>query len=904
MFTRLHKSGAALMVLMAVVTMSDVAAAQTCDIPLVVRRTAGEANVLIIFDTSGSMNEAMWHSAYDPTVNYSGRFDPDETYNISTDGNYRQRDFRSTWPTTPTAYLVDSDQGEDGRYSGNYLNWIYSHATTAQRAAIPRLTRIQAAKPAVVSILNAGSNISYGLMDFNGDDGGTLLSPIGTAPASIISTVNTLRGDSWTPLAETMVDALDYFKTTGASAPIKAACQKTFIILATDGHPTKDLNVPAYLQDYDHDGREPGSCASLGAPFPNSSDCSEYLDDVAAYMFSNDLRPDLEGFQNVTTYVIGMNINAWILNDTADKGGGEYFSANDPAQMAEALDRAMNIIETKISAGSSVSVVASEGQTNDRLYRARYESVSWRGFVEAFDLPYHAGDPPVWQAGELLQSRDPASREIFTSTTGSNKVNLTSANASTLMSPLGAATTAAATDIINYSRGVDVAGFRDRDEWKLGDIVDSSPIAVGKPSQGYDFLSYESYRASHMTRTEVIYVGANDGMLHCFNADDGVERWAYVPKNQLPRLDELMSPGYCHSYYVNMPPAVFDIHNGSTWKTVLIGGQERGGTGLFALDVTNPDPNNVSVMWDIDYPTLKGSWNRPELVRDKTLNAFVLVAPTGLDSVTRQGRLLVLNPTNGNLLATHNLGTAATTTNMVTSAKAIDKNFDGYDDLLYCGDLAGRLWRVNLTTNPWTVSLLFNNNQPIQGTPVLSIDKAGRVLVYFGTGRYLTDADLYTTAQQTLFGIFDDHSGTTITKTDLVNQTSTINAVPANAKGWYINLSQHAAERVIRSPALVAGALFFTSFRPRSDVCESGGESWLYSLDFADGSAPDNANKTENNNLSARVESKGDGVLSNPTVDIANEEIIFQSSDTSLISHDIDIALQKVLVRSWRQRWN
>src|SRR5262245_49588270 len=87
------------------------AVATTCDLPLVIRRTTGEANGMIEFDNSGSMNEPITHSAYNPDVNYSGRFDRSSTYYISSSGSYRQRDFNSTWPTTPTANLVTSDRG-------------------------------------------------------------------------------------------------------------------------------------------------------------------------------------------------------------------------------------------------------------------------------------------------------------------------------------------------------------------------------------------------------------------------------------------------------------------------------------------------------------------------------------------------------------------------------------------------------------------------------------------------------------------------------------------------------------------------------------------------------------------------------------------------------------------------
>jgi type IV pilus assembly protein PilY1 len=885
----------------AMLAVGDVLAA-ACDIPLFIRRTISSAKVLIIFDTSASMNEAMWHSAYNPSVAYSGNFTRTNTYSVSSDGFRSRRSFNSSWPSTPTAYLVNSDQGEQGDYLGNYLNWVYSHATAAQRAAIPRFTRIQMAKSAVDALLARGDPTEYGLMIFNDDDGGTLLSPIGTSVTTLRSQVASLRGDDWTPLAETMVDALDYFSLSDGTGPVTASCEKCFIILATDGHPTQDLDVPGYIGDYDNDGREPGSCSTLGAPFPNSYDCSEYLDDVAMYMYANDLRPDIDDVQNVTTYVIGMNINAWILPEAAADGGGQYFAVNNAAELGDALIAALNAIMTKVSSGTSVSVVSAENLSNNRMYRAKFESVSWRGFLDAFDLPYSTGDTPVWQAGELLQSRTADSRQIYTSSTGTNKLAFTSANVTTLATTtlLGTTDTAVATEIIDYARGNDVAGYRDRAGWKLGDIVDSSPIAVGKPSHFYDFLSYSSFQSANASRPEVVYVGANEGMMHCFNASDGTEEWAYIPKNQLSRLQQLMSPAYCHSYFVNAAPAVYDIYVNSAWKTILVGGQQRGGSGLFALDVTDPTVSGMDVIWDLDIPELKGSWSRPELVRDPITDAFVLCVGTGLDSLGGQGNLLVIDPANGSILDTHALGSPVAM-NMVTAFTALDKDFDNYDDLLYAGDLAGRVWRVDLTTNPWTVTQLFDGNLPIQAAPILTMDELGRVLVFFGTGQYLTDGDVSTTGTQSFYGVFDDHSGTLVTRSMLVDQTSSFTQMTSTDRGWYMDLVQASGERVTRQAALIAGTLYFPSFRPKNEVCQGGGESWFYAVDYYDGSAPDNDDGSDNDTVADRVDSKGDGILSDPSVDLVNEDIILQSSDTSVLTEDTQGTIRRIVIRSWRQ---
>ncbi len=359
---------------------------------------------------------------------------------------------------------------------------------------------------------------------------------------------------------------------------------------------------------------------------------------------------------------------------------------------------------------------------------------------------------PLWEAGQILASRSEATRNIYTSTTGTNRVDFTAGNAATLQALLGAADVATATNYINYIRGTDQTGFRDRAGWKLGDIIDSSPVTIGKPASYYDFLSYPAFRAGNAGRQEVLYVGANDGMLHCFATADGTENWAYIPKNQLGKLKNLTDPSYCHNYFVNMTSAVYDINISGTWKTVLIGGDERGGNGLFALDVTDPSAAGMKVLWDVDLPAIKGSWNKPALVRDKTLNKFVLCASTGLDSITGTASVLVIDPANGSVLSTWNLGGAASV-NMATTPSPIDKNFDGFDDLMYVADLTGDVWRFDLTGSPWTVTKLFDGNQPIQASPVLTMDDLGRVDIYFGTGRYLTGSDLYTTSSQTIYGL-------------------------------------------------------------------------------------------------------------------------------------------------------
>ena len=215
----------------------------------------------------------------------------------------------------------------------------------------------------------------------------------------------------------------------------------------------------------------------------------------------------------------------------------------------------------------------------------------------------------------------------------------------------------------------------------------------------------------------------------------------------------------------------------------------------------------------------------------------------------------------------------------------------------------GNLWRVDLTPNTWAVSKLFSGTQPIQAPPIISTDDLERPMLYFGTGKFLVTGDPSSTVGQTLFGIIDNGSGSTLFATDLVDQTTSITPLTSGSRGWRINMS-NTGERVIRSAALISGILYIPTFAPTTAACAGGGQSWLYTLDFADGSAPDRYAGGENNSINGRNQSMGDGILADPAVDLVNEQLLLQSSNAVLLTEDISADLKKLLVRSWRQKWN
>ncbi len=858
-----------------------------CDVPLIAQQVSVAPNVMILLDNSGSMNEVMYHEAYNPDVVYPGDFTTNAMYYVGGDMVYTTNG--------RSAQLIVGLHGQWGRYAGNYLNWVYWVATDQQRANIPTVTRQMVANTAVKAIINQANGLRYGLARFNNNDGGQIVAPCGTTIPDLENIVDNMVADTWTPTAETMMDILRYFKDP--SGPIQYECQKNFVIVVTDGYPTQDLNVPSWIGDQDGDGREPGDCEQIGLPpGSNGQNCSDYLDDVAYYLAHNDMRSDLTGEQNVSVYTIGFGVDAPLLNEAAVNGDGLYRVAWDLNTLIQELGTVLGDIVNRISSGAAVAVVSTETGSDSHLYRGKFMPGMWQGFMEAYSLPYSPASSPDWEGGALLQGRQSNTRDIFTSLSGS-KISFSANNAAALMPYLGSASTAEAGDLINYIRGDAIPGMRDRNGWKLGDLVYSTPVVVGPPSQFYLTTSYQSFLAANQNRPNVVYVGANDGMLHAFDALSGEEIWSYIPQEVLWKLNMLADPNYCHQAYVDLSPAAYDVNINGTWKTVLFGGERSGGNSYFALDITNP--HSPDVLWETSVPSILSSYSEPELINSQW--GPLLWAGSGPDPAGG-AHVVGLRVDTGAVLFAGTLSTMSGT-NLMSGAAPIDIDWDGVHDYIYQGDLEGNLWRFDLTqASGITADIVFSGGGPIQARPALTITPNGDPAIYFGTGRYLDVNDITNTSQQWLYGIIDDLTGAYYTPSDLVDQTNTINSMTGNV-GWMLRLDNAAGERIIQPAVVVEGVVYATSFAPSSAPCLAGGESWLWAVDYinADVVQPqDGSNVT----LGDRSSSLGAGVASRPVINLAGEEVIVQTSDARLNIQQLSISPQRINVRAWRERFS
>ncbi|MBK8742334.1 MAG: hypothetical protein IPM02_23820, partial [Betaproteobacteria bacterium] len=205
---------------------------------------------------------------------------------------------------------------------------------------------------------------------------------------------------------------------------------------------------------------------------------------------------------------------------------------------------------------------------------------------------------------------------------------------------------AAGEALVNFLRGdrTNEGTFYRQRTHVLGDIVSSEARYVKVPVFNYGDFGYGDFKIAKATRTGGVYVAANDGMLHAFDAGSGQENWAYIPSMVLPNIFQLADKAYSgqHQYFVDNTPEVGDIcpnAPGSTcasneWKTILVGGLNRGGKGYYALDITNPA--SPALLWEFTHAGLGYSFGNPVITKLQD-GTWVVMFSFGLQQRRRIG---------------------------------------------------------------------------------------------------------------------------------------------------------------------------------------------------------------------------------------------------------------------------
>lgn len=405
---------------------------------------------------------------------------------------------------------------------------------------------------------------------------------------------------------------------------------------------------------------------------------------------------------------------------------------------------------------------------------------------------------PVWGAGKLLAQRDQSGRTIKTFVNADNDsvvdtgefIDFVDTNAGTLRPYLRAADDAESTNIINFIRGEQIAGYRDREltvdgsteVWKLGDIVYSTPTVVGKALSNFHVIysdeTYAAYYSQYKERDTMVYIGANDGMLHAFWAGKycegdntatsgkeekgwfsdasglatnlGDELWAYIPYNLLPHLKWLTAANYAHVYYVDLKPLVADVQiftadddHPEGWGTILVGGMRLGGgpiqvtddfgsgnqirtfrSAYFALDVTVPE--SPRLLWEITDAELGFTTSYPTVAKiGSTYYAVFGSGPTTYEGTSaQQARVYVLDLLTGGRTIYREI--TADANSFMSDPVAVDIKMSNNTDVIYIGETtatAGKVFRLSTKVNGsyngnpanWTLSTLFTTDS---GQPV------------------------------------------------------------------------------------------------------------------------------------------------------------------------------------------
>lgn len=447
-------------------------------------------------------------------------------------------------------------------------------------------------------------------------------------------------------------------------------------------------------------------------------------------------------------------------------------------------------------------------------------------------------------------------------------------------------------NLVNYLRGQN--GFDDREtnldpttdnrlfrkrEAVLGDVLESKPAFIGKTTSRYLDLGYANFQAAKATREGTVYVAANDGMLHAFDAttgsNAGKERWAFVPSAVIPELYKLADKNYSanHKNYLNGDIIISDICSANCdnataiWKTILVAGQNGGGKSYYALDITDPDvpklmwefsnltsTTTVGVNYDVGY-----TFGVP-VVTKLPDGTWVVLLTSGYNNTAGKGHLFVLNANTGNVLNDYvtSAGDSTTPSGLAKiSAFAVKPDQDNTSLYAYGGDLLGNLWRFDLSSAPSVSNpLLFATLQagsvvqPITTAPEIGIINDTRV-IFVGTGKYLGSNDLNNKDQQTLYAIKDDNATATLfnprNNAGMVKQviseptigTRTVASTQpvewSTKRGWYIDLPASSGERQNVQSQLVLGTLLVSTIVPTAGACSPGGEGWLYSLNYLTG---------------------------------------------------------------------
>lgn len=608
------------------------------------------------------------------------------------------------WTTDPTQQITWSANNTNRSYvfySANYLNWWNGASGAVTK------TRLEVVQEVATNLLSSISGVNVGLMRYSNNttnlcsdssaEGGMVtfaMSDIdaGTNRSDMITTVNSYNASGCTPLSETLYEATKYFMGTAVDygvnsrispssggqfpsvpasrqtanqalyeSPMDLSCQKNYIVYLTDGLPTADNSADGKIISL------PGFSTTVGSNCDGSGS-GRCLDDLAEYLFETDLQPSVPGNQNVPSYWIGFGpevSGSALLQTTAQRGGGQFYSADNTVGLTAVLTSIVNQILTTNTTftAPSVSVNAfNRTQTLSDLYVSVFRpalSYRWPGNVKKYAVLNGAivdanGQPAVdpttgffidsarsyWSSSNdgadvraggaaRRQPADPGTRNVYTNidpvnsslTALTNRLATTNLLITDVVLGTGAPGQPTRADLIEWIRGRDV---QDED---LDNNVTEARRDLGDPLHAKPaVVIYGGTSGSPDVNDSVVYSPTNDGTLHAIDAKTGDELWAFMPRDLLDNIlplylnTSVATKAYALDSEVRVLKYDVDqdgiVEPGDGDKVFLYFGQRRGGSNYFALDVTRRDqPKHLWTVGTSQLPGLAQTWSAPVIAR-------------------------------------------------------------------------------------------------------------------------------------------------------------------------------------------------------------------------------------------------------------------------------------------------
>lgn len=729
-----------------------------------------------------------------------------------------------------------------------------------------------------------------------------------------------------------------------------ASCRRSYSMLVTDGYwndrnaarpnvGNVDKTTAAAVQ------KPPSNIPTIEYTpvFPYKDDASNTLADIVMKYWVRDLRPDLSNrvpkisangidnpsyWQNVSFYAITLGLDGTLprtpatlasltagttpwpvpaanqpstIDDTwhaTINGRGELLNANNSSELTSGLRKMFDTIAGTPQSLSGVALSTTVLKSGTRKYKPEYVSGTWSGRLSSIELDLATGNDKVpsnvfW---EVEKNLDPTLDPISTIPNHSSRNIVTWSGSAGVA--FNAANTGLTTNLVNYLRSDSSLELRNGGTYrnratKLGDVINSAPVLVkDNVNLAYDKLvpalgDYKQFIADKAARPEgVLFVGANDGMVHAIRDSNGAETFAFVPKAVVPNLYKLADIPFTHQYLVDGPMVETDAYLGGAWMNLVLGTTGAGAQSVYALNTTNPLSMSASnVLWEVNSSTSGFSDLGYVLteVQSGVLPSgdWVAIFGNGVASASGVARLYVVNLQTGALLK--DISTSVGGGNGLTGIRVVR---DATQRIVgaYAGDLKGNMWKFDLTgaSTNWKVGLSGNPlfagsaTQPITAQPAVLPHPNGGYVVAFGTGKFYQSGDATDLSKsQRIYGIWDAQPfgaastpvGATVTGIGaLVEQT--IDTVPVGSppvnyfkvsgntvgwgdglttgsRGWFIKLLNSGERLTYPIDRLLGTHIVITTISPASAttadaacVQTGSGSGWTYIFDGVTGSGP------------------------------------------------------------------